>query len=211
MRMSGFPVFPNAELMLMSHYFYTVWNDILVPGFPLLEKTIRTLLVYGAVLIGLRLAGKRELSQLNPFDLVVLLLLSNTVQNAIIGNDNSVIGGLWGAGVLLLTNHFLVRYLFKSGRLDAVEGSPDILVSNGKIKHDRLNEELITVAELEAAARRQGIRSIAEVEECRLETGGALTFVEKLPTPEDAQHNEVVQRLEAIERRLEMLTARGSR
>jgi uncharacterized membrane protein YcaP (DUF421 family) len=192
----------------MSHYLYTVWNDILVPGVPLLEKTIRTLLVYGAVLIGLRLAGKRELSQLNPFDLVVLLLLSNTVQNAIIGNDNSVIGGLFGAAVLLLTNHFLVRYLFKSGRLDAMEGSPDILVSDGKIKHDRLNEELITVAELEAAARRQGIRSIADVEECRLETGGALTFVERLPTPEDAQHLEVMQRLEAIERRLEMLTAR---
>jgi uncharacterized membrane protein YcaP (DUF421 family) len=193
---------------MMYHYLYTVWNDILVPGVPLLEKTIRTLLVYGAVLIGLRLAGKRELSQLNPFDLVVLLLLSNTVQNAIIGNDNSVIGGLFGAAVLLLTNHFLVRYLFKSGRLDAMEGSPDILVSDGKIKHDRLNEELITVAELEAAARRQGIRSIADVEECRLETGGALTFVEKLPTPEDAQHNEVMQRLEAIERRLETLAAR---
>jgi uncharacterized membrane protein YcaP (DUF421 family) len=194
--------------MLMSHYLYTVWNDILVPGVPLLEKTIRTLLVYGAVLIGLRLAGKRELSQLNPFDLVVLLLLSNTVQNAIIGNDNSVIGGLFGAAVLLLTNHFLVRYLFKSGRLDAMEGNPDVLVSGGKIMHDRLNEELITVAELEAAARRQGIRSIADVEECRLETGGALTFVEKLPTPEDTQHLEVMQRLEAIERRLEMLTAR---
>ena len=192
----------------MSHYLYTVWNDILVPGVPLLEKTIRTLLVYGAVLIGLRLAGKRELSQLNPFDLVVLLLLSNTVQNAIIGNDNSVIGGLFGAAVLLLTNHFLVRYLFKSGRLDAMEGNPDVLVSGGKIMHDRLNDELITVAELEAAARRQGIRSLADVEECRLETGGALTFVEKLPTPEDTQHLEVMQRLEAIERRLEMLTAR---
>ena len=191
----------------MSHYFATVWNDIFVPGVPLLEKTIRTLVVYGAVLIGLRLAGKRELSQLNPFDLVVLLLLSNTVQNAIIGNDNSVIGGLFGAAVLLLTNHFLVRYLFKSGRLDAMEGSPDILVSSGKIKHDRLNEELITVAELEAAARRQGIRSIADVEECRLETGGALTFVERTPTPEDAKHDEVMERLEAIERRLETLTA----
>jgi uncharacterized membrane protein YcaP (DUF421 family) len=191
----------------MSHYFSTVWNDIFVPGVPLLEKTIRTLVVYGAVLIGLRLAGKRELSQLNPFDLVVLLLLSNTVQNAIIGNDNSVIGGLFGAAVLLLTNHFLVRYLFKSGRLDAMEGSPDILVSSGKIKHDRLNEELITVAELEAAARRQGIRSIADVEECRLETGGALTFVERIPTPEDAKHDEVMERLEAIERRLETLTA----
>jgi uncharacterized membrane protein YcaP (DUF421 family) len=192
----------------MSHYLWTVWNDIFVPGVPLLEKTIRTLVVYGAVLIGLRLAGKRELSQLNPFDLVVLLLLSNTVQNAIIGNDNSVIGGLFGAAVLLLTNHFLVRYLFKSGRLDAMEGNPDVLVSGGKVMHDRLNEELITVAELEAAARRQGIKSIADVEECRLETGGALTFVERTPTPEDAKHNEVMDRLEAIERRLEMLRAR---
>jgi uncharacterized membrane protein YcaP (DUF421 family) len=192
----------------MYHYLSTVWNDIFVPGVPLLEKTIRTLVVYVAVLIGLRLAGKRELSQLNPFDLVVLLLLSNTVQNAIIGNDNSVIGGLFGAAVLLLTNHFLVRYLFKSGRLDAMEGNSDVLVSSGKIMHDRLNEELITVAELEAAARRQGIRSIADVEECRLETGGALTFVEKLPTPEDTQHLEVMQRLEAIERRLETLAAR---
>jgi uncharacterized membrane protein YcaP (DUF421 family) len=179
-----------------------------VPGVPLLEKAIRTLVVYVAILLGLKLAGKRELSQLNPFDLVVLLLLSNTVQNAIIGNDNSIVGGLFGAAVLLLTNHFLVRYLFKSGRLDAVEGSPDVLVSGGKIMRERLDEEMITVPELEAAARRQGIKSIADVEECRLETGGALTFVPKLPTPEDTQHNEVIKRLDAIERGIEML-ARG--
>jgi uncharacterized membrane protein YcaP (DUF421 family) len=191
----------------MTHYLSTVWNDLFVPGVPLFEKAIRTLVVYVAVLLGLKLAGKRELSQLNPFDLVVLLLLSNTVQNAIIGNDNSIIGGLFGAAVLLLTNHFLVRYLFKSGRLDAVEGSPDVLVSGGKIMRDRLDEEMITVSELEAAARRQGIKSIADVEECRLETGGALTFVPRLPTPEDTQHSEVIQRLEAIERRLEMLTS----
>src|SRR5207302_8799386 len=131
-----------------------VWNDLFVPGVPLLEKTIRTLIVYVAVLLGLKLAGKRELSQLNPFDLVVLLLLSNTVQNAIIGTDNSIIGGLFGAAVLLLANQFLVRYLFKSGKLDAVEGSPDVLISGGEIKRDRLAKELITVAELEAAARR---------------------------------------------------------
>jgi len=189
----------------MTHYLSTVWNDLFVPGVPLLEKAIRTLVVYAAVLLGLKLAGKRELSQLNPFDLVVLLLLSNTVQNAIIGNDNSIIGGLFGAAVLLLTNHFLVRYLFKSGRLDAVEGSPDVLVSGGKVMRDRLDEEMITVSELEAAARRQGIKSIADVEECRLETGGALTFVPKLPTPEDTQHNEVIRRLEQIERGIEAL------
>ena len=194
----------------MTHYLSTVWNDLFVPGVPLFEKAIRTLVVYVAVLLGLKLAGKRELSQLNPFDLVVLLLLSNTVQNAIIGNDNSIIGGLFGATVLLLTNHFLVRYLFKSGRLDAVEGSPDVLVSGGKIKRDRLDEEMITVSELEAAARRQGIRSLADVEECRLETGGALTFVPRLPTPEDTQHTEVIQRLDEIERKLDVLTTARS-
>src|SRR4030081_3786182 len=191
----------------MTHYLSAVWNDLFVPGVPLLEKAIRTLVVYVAVLLGLKLAGKRALSQHNPFELFVLLLLSNPVQNAIIGNDNSIVGGLFGAAVLLLTNHFLVRYLFKSGRLDAMEGNPDVLVSGGKVLHGRLNEELITVAELEAAARRQGIRSIADVEECRLETGGALTFVERTPTPEDAKHDEVMERLEAIERRLETLAA----
>lgn len=145
------------------------------------------------------MAGKRELSQLNPFDLVVLLLLSNTVQNAIIGNDNSVVGGLFGAAILLIVNHVLVRYLFKSGRLDTLEGSPDVLILNGMISHERLNDELITLAELEAAARRQGIASLEQVQECRLETGGALTFVAKTPTPEAAQHQELVDRLTRIE------------
>jgi uncharacterized membrane protein YcaP (DUF421 family) len=187
---------------------FPIWNDLFIPGIPLFEKAIRTLLVYAAVLLGLKLAGKRELSQLNPFDLVVLLLLSNTVQNAIIGNDNSVTGGLFGAAVLLLTNHLLVRYLFKSGRLDKVEGSPDVLVTEGRILRDRLDKEMITVPELEAAARRQGITSVAEIRECRLETGGALTFVTRVPTHEDEKHGDLMQRLDAIERKVEGLTAR---
>ena len=189
------------------------WTDLLIPGVPLVEKTVRTLVVYGALLFGLRLAGKRELSQLNPFDLVVLLLLSNTVQNAIIGNDNSVVGGLFGAAILLLVNHFLVRYLFKSGQLDRLEGSPDILILDGMISHARLNEELITLSELEAAARRQGIASLDQVQECRLETGGALTFVAKTPTPEAAQHQDLVDRLTRIEEsiaRLQMGSASTS-
>jgi uncharacterized membrane protein YcaP (DUF421 family) len=186
----------------------SIWNDLFTSGIPYLEKGIRTLLVYFAVLLGLKLAGKRELSQLNPFDLVVLLLLSNTVQNAIIGNDNSVSGGLFGAAILLLTNHFLVRYLFKSGRLDKVEGSPDVLVTDGRILRERLDKEMITVPELEAAARKQGINSVAEIRECRLETGGALTFVTRVPTHEDEKHGDLMQRLDAIERKVEGLTAR---
>ena len=187
------------------------WTDLLVPGIPLAEKAVRTLVVYAALLLGLRWAGKRELSQLNPFDLVVLLLLSNTVQNAIIGNDNSVLGGLFGAGVLLVVNHTLVRYLFRSGRLDAVEGSPDVLISDGTVLREHLDKELITLAELESAARRQGIASLDQVQECRLETGGALTFVAKTPTPEDAQHQEIVARLARIESSLQMLERDRSR
>jgi uncharacterized membrane protein YcaP (DUF421 family) len=186
----------------------SIWNDLFVSDVPYLEKGIRTLIVYVAVLLGLKLAGKRELSQLNPFDLVVLLLLSNTVQNAIIGNDNSIAGGLFGAAVLLLANHFLVRYLFKSGRLDKVEGRPDVLVTDGRILRERLDKEMITVSELESAARKQGITSVAEIKECRLETGGALTFVTRVPTLEEAKHGDLMQRLDAIERKVEGLTAK---
>ena len=85
----------------------------LIPESPSARRLIRTVVVYAFLLIGLRLAGKRELSQLNPFDLVVLLLLSNTVQNAIIGNDNSLIGGLAGAAALLVINAIVVRLLFR--------------------------------------------------------------------------------------------------
>src|SRR5579871_2856364 len=103
------------------------------------EKVIRTLVVYGFLLIGLRLAGKRELGQLNPFDLVVLLVLSNTVQNAIIGNDNSLIGGLVGAAFLLTLNYAVVRFLYRHPALDRlIEGDPDVLVRDGKILHRRL-------------------------------------------------------------------------
>ncbi len=147
------------------------WHDLLVPGIPLVDKAFRTAVVYFFLIIGLRLAGKRELSQLNPLDLVVLLLLSNTVQNAIIGNDNSLLGGLFGAALLLLFNWLLVRTLFKYHKLDALEGRPDILIHRGRLMRHHLERELITIAELESAGRRQGIGSLAEVEECRLETG----------------------------------------
>ncbi|HEY4132752.1 MAG TPA: YetF domain-containing protein, partial [Gemmatimonadaceae bacterium] len=165
------------------------------------EKLLRTLVVYAFLLIGLRLAGKRELSQLNPFDLVVLLLLSNTVQNAIIGNDNSLVGGLVGAAALLIMNSILVRGLYHFGQLDKIEGRPDTLVRNGRLLRHHLERELITVSELEAAARRQGIESLAHVHECRLETGGALTFVQKKPSDEDIRHHEMVGLLAQIDAR----------
>ena len=176
-----------------------IWSDLLVPGLPLLEKLVRTVVVYIFLLVGLRLAGKREMSQLNSFDLVVLLLLSNTVQNAIIGNDNSMIGGLFGAAVLLLVNSLLVRTLYRYGKLDALEGRPNVLMRNGRIVRQNLERELITVAELAAAARRQGIESLAHVNECRLETGGALSFVQRHPNEDETRHHEIVAMLAHLE------------
>jgi uncharacterized membrane protein YcaP (DUF421 family) len=176
-------------------------TDLFIPGIPILEKLIRTFAVYAFLLIGLRLAGKRELSQLNPFDLVVLLLLSNTVQNAIIGNDNSLIGGLVGGGFLLLVNALVVRTLYHYGKLETIEGRPDTLIRNGRLLRHHLERELITVAELESAARRQGIDSLAHVRECRLETGGALTFIPKTPTDDEIRHHEMVGLLGQVEAR----------
>ncbi len=180
-----------------------MWTDLLLPGVPYIEKIIRTLAVYFFLLLGLRLAGKRELGQLNPYDLVVLLLLSNTVQNAIIGNDNSLAGGLFGAAVLLVFNYLMVRFLYRHPNLDKVaEGDCDILIRDGIIQDVALNHELITVPELEAAARRQGISSLAEVEEARIEVGGALTFVQRRPTEEDRRHRELLERLAQLEKRI---------
>src|SRR6201990_1807191 len=136
---------------------HETWKNIFVVGLPLAEKILRPIIVYAFLVVSLRLSGKRELVQLNPFDLVVLLTLSNTVQNAIIGDDNSVLGGVIGATTLLVVNYVGVRFFYTHDELDhLIEGDPDVLVENGQLKEERLKKELITRAELEAAARRQG-------------------------------------------------------
>src|SRR6266851_4687071 len=121
------------------------WSDLWIPGEPVLAKILRPLVIYAFLVIALRLAGKRELAQLNPFDLVVLLTLSNTVQNAIIGDDNSVTGGIIGASTLLFVNYLVVKYLYGHARLERfVEGEPDVIIENGIVQKDKLKRELIT-------------------------------------------------------------------
>ncbi len=176
---------------------HDIWKDMFVMGLPLLEKVLRPIIVYAFLVISLRLSGKRELVQLNPFDLVVLLTLSNTVQNAIIGEDNSVLGGLIGATSLLVTNYLVVRFLYDHRKLDQlVEGRADVLIEAGKVRTKHLKTELITMAQLEAAARKQGFGSISDVEQCVLEPGGTLTFIGKKPGSEDVRHQELIGRLE---------------
>src|SRR6266516_528063 len=159
-----------------------MWNDILVMGAPFLEKILRPIAVYFFLVIALRIFGKRELAQLNPFDLVVLLSLSNTVPNAIIGNDNSLTGGLVGALALLAMNYLVVRFLFRHRRLDQLfEGQPRLLVEHGHVRENALAAELLTHAELTTALHRQGFDSLQEVDRCVLEPGGTFHIQRKTP------------------------------
>src|SRR6266850_2312245 len=116
-------------------------TDMFVLSLPLAEKIIRPIVVYLFLIVGLRLAGKRELAQLNAFDLVVLLTISNTVQNAIIGADNSVTGGLIGATTLLVVNYCVVRFLYSHSALDRIiEGDAQVLIENGQLSRDNLKK-----------------------------------------------------------------------
>jgi uncharacterized membrane protein YcaP (DUF421 family) len=187
-----------------------LWQDMFILTAPLLEKILRAVLVYLFLVVALRLAGKRELAQLNPFDLVVLLTLSNTVQNAIIGDDNTVTGGMIGAATLLILNYAVVRFLYSHERIDRlVEDDPDVLLENGKVKLDRLEEELITLTELEVAAHRQGFASLEDIEKAVLEPGGAISFVGKKPGPDIERHQELLAQMEAIKSEIARLRPQG--
>jgi uncharacterized membrane protein YcaP (DUF421 family) len=187
-----------------------IWKDMFVITLPILEKILRPVIVYFFLVLMLRLSGKRELVQLNPFDLVVLLTLSNTVQNAIIGDDNSVSGGVLGASSLLAVNYLTVRFLYKHKKLDEiVEGKADLLIEGGKLRPEHLKKELITTAQLEAAARKQGFGSLSEVDQCSLEPGGTLSFIGKKPDADVLRHRELLDRIDKLKDELAML--RGNR
>ena len=183
-------------------------HDMFVLGLPVLEKVLRPIVVYVFLVVGLRLAGKRELAQLNPFDLVVLLTLSNTVQNAIIGDDNTITGGVIGATTLLVVNYAVVRFLFTHEKLDRlVEGDADVLICNGVVDASRLRKELITHSALESAAHKQGFSSLDEIERAILEPGGTICFFAKRPTPETERHAELLARLDRLTAKVEAMGA----
>ena len=174
-------------------------TDLFVLGLPVAEKVLRPVIIYFFLVLGLRFAGKRELAQLNPFDFVVLMTLSNTVQNGIIGDDNSVTGAIVGAGSLLLVNYVVVRLLFDHEKLEhLVEGDPTVLIDGGSLLHDRLKAERITLPELESAAHKQGFAGLDEVERAVLEPGGTISFFRKQPDPETVQFQALTARLDGI-------------
>ncbi len=175
---------------------------------PVAEKLLRPVIVYLVLVLLLRLFGKRELAQLNPFDLVVLLSLSNTVQNAIIGDDNSVTGGVIGAFSLLAINWIVVRILFRSPRLTRIlEGRAAILIRNGQIDRKMLERESLTQEELMEVIHKQGFEHVSEVRNCELEPNGTF-YVEAFdPSIDDKRHAQLMARLDTLSSELAALRA----
>ena len=175
-------------------------QHLLVPGVSLGEKLVRTFVVYLFLIIGLRLSGKRQLGQMNPFDLVVLLTLAITVQNALIGDDTSLSGGLIGATFLLVLNGVLVRFMHRRRALaKAVEGKPVVLIEDGQVVRENLDEELIPLDTLLAVCRQQGVERFDEVQRAVLETSGTISVFAKHPTEQEVTNRQLLQRLEHLE------------
>jgi uncharacterized membrane protein YcaP (DUF421 family) len=149
-----------------------------LPEIALGEKILRTVVVYVFILLAFRFTGKRQVGQLTPFDLVVLLIISNVVQNAVIGPDNSLGGGLLGAGVILALNWLVVELTFRSKRLRRMlEAEPTLLVHNGRILRDNLRRERLTLDDLHAALRRAGVADLERVHVAVLEENGGISVI----------------------------------
>jgi len=182
------------------------YHDLLIPGVGIIEKILRPVVIYFVMIIILRIAGKREMAQLNTFDMVVLISLANAVQNSIIGNDNSLTGGIIGAVALLAINYIVVKFLFNHEKIQHfLEGDPDVLIKNGKIRMKSLKKELITVEELTEAAQKQGIASLAEVERAIIDPNGSLGFITKEPTPETLRHSELMKKLDIFAEEMKIM------
>jgi uncharacterized membrane protein YcaP (DUF421 family) len=153
-------------------------SDLFVPQVPLLEKAVRALLVFIFLIVALRLGGKRELGQINVLDLAVLLLVSNALQNAMIGPDNSLVGGIVGASTLFAANYLFVRLTFRSRRASRIlEGTPTVLLEHGRMHRQALRSEAITVEELHAAALERGFEQLADVDLIVLQPNGHLAIM----------------------------------
>jgi uncharacterized membrane protein YcaP (DUF421 family) len=173
-----------------------MWNDLMHLQVPLTDKLIRTIAVYALIALILRFVGKRDLAQLNSFDLVVMLLLSNVVQNAIIGPDNSLLGGAIGAITLVATDAVVVRAMRSSDRLARLmEGTPTVLAKDGHWFDGALRAQGLRRADVDAALRRQNANGIEDVASLSLEPGGAIVTT-LLPEAQTATRADIA-RLEA--------------
>ena len=172
----------------------TMYHDMFHLPLPFAEKILRPVVVYLCLIVFLRLFGKRELAQLNPFDLVVLLSLSNTVQNAIIGDDNSVTGGILGAFALLAINWILMWVLYRAPKVNAaLEGKQSTLIRGGVVDVAELKRQILTHEELISVLNKNGFNDPADVDLCVLEPNGTFYVTGKNPSNFEVEHGELME------------------
>ena len=149
-------------------------------GIPWWELIVRSAAVYAFLLVILRVTGKRQVGQLAPFDLVLLLVLSNAVQNSMNGGDNSLVGGLVSATTLIALNYSIGFVTFRSKRLESIiEGRPQVLAHNGHLFEDVMAKSQLTHHELEAALRQAGCANVGDCHSVILENNGVISVVQK--------------------------------
>jgi uncharacterized membrane protein YcaP (DUF421 family) len=145
-----------------------------------LNLVVRAIIVYVAVLVLLRISGKRQLGQMGPTEFVALLLISNAVQNSMNGGDNSLTGGLLLAIVLIVTSWAISWLTFRSRKFSLIfEGTPTLLVHKGKTLPKNMAKERLTATDLKILLRKQGIHSLDEISTAILEADGSLSFTKK--------------------------------
>jgi uncharacterized membrane protein YcaP (DUF421 family) len=188
-----------------------VWHSMFADQVPILEKVLRTILVYAVILILFRLVGKRDLGTLNMFDFVVLFLLSNVVQNAVIGNDTSLTGGFIGAVTLVAVNAALNRWIAVSDRAARVlEGHATVIIEDGRFLPEAARRLSLRAGDVDQAIRVQNGDDISEIATGRIEPNGQLVLSLK-PEEQNASKADIAavnKRLKAIEASLSALAAR---
>ncbi|NOT47365.1 MAG: DUF421 domain-containing protein [Acidobacteria bacterium] len=172
------------------------------------EKIIRPIVVYASLVVLLRIFGRRELAQLNPFDLVVILSLSNTVQNAIIGQDNSLIGGLVGAIALLLINYFFAWVKFKFRTVEKLaEGNTVKLMENSRIHHKAVRREMMTDTDLASIVHEAGFDCVEDVEKIVLDPNGKFLVEGKDEIKDNEFKSQVLKKIDSLTKQISDLTA----
>lgn len=186
----------------------TLSHDMFFMPLPLMEKVLRPVIVYLCLVVFLRIFGKRELAQLNPFDLVVLLSLSNTVQNAMIGDDNSVSGGVVGAFALLAINWLLMWVLYRTPKATVLlEGHPSTLIREGKLDVVELKKQSLTHEELISVLNKNGFNDPRDVQTCVLEPNGTFYVEGKKPSGGEIERDHIIKVLEELSLEVKALRA----
>lgn len=183
----------------MHDLLQTLSRDMFHMSLPLSEKILRPVVVYLCLIVFLRIFGKRELAQLNPFDLVVLLSLSNTVQNAMIGDDNSVTGGVVGAFSLLAINWGLMWVLYRAPKATAaLEGRKSELIRDGVVNDEEMKRQIMTKEDLVSVLNKNGFNDAQDVEVCVLEPNGTFYVKGKQPSSDDRGREEILAALKGL-------------